>query len=147
MPQTFGYVQARQQAGGFTGALFARDAQLEQRLHDDVEGGDARDHSQKLANPADGGFTHFQDFARRGGDQIHPFIAVADIDVAAIGEIVGVQRTQQGRFSAAGVAVQHHAFADVYAQRGVGEYRQTHAVLLVQNKGFMDVFHANGVHF
>ena len=69
------------------------------------------------------------------------------MNVAAIGEIVGVQRTQQGRFSATGMAVQHHAFTGIHGQRGVGEYRQTDAVLLVQNKGFMDVFNADGVHF
>jgi hypothetical protein len=81
----------------------------------------------------------------RGGDQVHPFVAVADMDMAAVRQIIGVQRTQQGRFAAAGVTVEHHALPGVNGQRGVGQHRQTHAVLLVQNKGFMDVFNADHV--
>ena len=65
--------------------------------------------------------------------------------MAAVRQIVGVQRTQQGRFAAAGVTVEHHALPGVNGQRGVGQHRQTHAVLLVQNKGFMDVFNADHV--
>lgn len=80
-----------------------------------------------------------------GGDRVHPFVAVADMDMAAVRQIIGVQRTQQGRFAAAGVTVEHHALPGVNGQRGVGQHRQTHAVLLVQNKGFMDVFNADHV--
>jgi hypothetical protein len=45
------------------------------------------------------------------------------------------------------VAVQYHAFPGINGQRGIGEYRQTRALLLMQSKGFMDVFNADGVHF
>ncbi len=65
--------------------------------------------------------------------------------MAAVRQIIGVQRTQQGRFAAAGVTVEHHALPGVNGQRGLGQHRQTHAVLLVQNKGFMDVFNADHV--
>ncbi|MOA52438.1 hypothetical protein D3C78_1757380 [compost metagenome] len=92
MPQAFRYVQARQQIRGFCGACFARHAQIEQRLHHHVKGGDPRDHPQELAHPADRRPTHFQHFARRGLHQIHPFITMTNMNMAFVGQIVGVQR-------------------------------------------------------
>jgi hypothetical protein len=39
------------------------------------------------------------------------------MNMAFVRQIVGVQRAQQGGFSAAGVAVQHHAFAALTSAR------------------------------
>ena len=36
---------------------------------------------------------------------------MADMDMAFVRQIIGVQGAQQGGFSAAGMAMQHHAFA------------------------------------
>ena len=43
--------------------------------------------------------------------------------------------------------MQHHALPGIHRERGVTQNRQLDAVLLVQNKGFTDVFDADRVHF
>ena len=65
------------------------------------------------------------------------------MNVPFVRQIVGVQGAQQRGFSTAGVAVQHHAFAIVDLQRGILQHRQADAVLLVEHKGFTDVFYAD----
>jgi hypothetical protein len=39
--------------------------------------------------------------------------------------------------------VQHHALTAFYVQSGVVQHRQAYAVLLVQYKGFTDIFYAD----
>ena len=96
VPQAFRHVQAGEQTRGFSGASFTRYAGIEQRLHHHFQCRNTRDDAQKLAHPADGGFADLHHFAGWRGDQVYPFLTVFDLDLPFIGQIVGVQRAQQG---------------------------------------------------
>ncbi len=96
VPQAFRHVQAGEQTRGFSGAGFTRYAGIEQRLHHHFQCRNTRDDAQKLAHPADGGFADLHHFAGWRGDRVYPFLTVFDLDLPFVGQIVGVQRAQQG---------------------------------------------------
>lgn len=113
--------------------LFARRTEVEQRLHDDFQCGyHGITRRNWLTQPIVVYALPAPYAAWRSPDL--PFVAVADMNMPAVSRWIGVQRAQR-RFTAAGMAVQHHALPGVNGGRSVGEHRQAYAVLLVQNKG------------
>ena len=135
LPQALRDVEQGEQELGAIARLGRVGAQPQQGLGHDVDGGDARDHAQELADEAHGAAAHVEHGARLGVDKLGPGVVVMDADRARVGAVVAVERAQQRALAGARRADQGQALAGRDGERHVAQHRQSEVAVGMDDEG------------
>ena len=114
---------------------------VQQGFGHQIQGTHTRDDAEELADIADAFPAHTADGACGGRGHIRLAAVTADDHLPGTGQIIAVQRLEQGRFTGPGRPVQGHAFPGAHVKIDVLQRLDADAALLVQDKGFAQMAH------
>ena len=106
-----------------------------QGFGDKIDRGNAGDDTEELAHVSERPATGRENEAWRCRDKIDEAVVMSNHHAPAIGQIVAVERAQQGRLPGTRGPGQHHASAAFNLEIEITEHRQPGTTLQMEGKG------------